>query len=184
MQEQELLPHLFRTEYRKIISVLCKLFGFEQLAIAEDITSETFLTATQNWAMNGVPPNPNAWLYNVAKNKARNYLHRDSIFENKIMPALKKDAPAETEIELDLSPQNINDSQLQMMFAICNPVISGEAQIALSLRILCGFGIEEIASAFLTNRETINKRLSRQRKTQARKYQDQATGRNRDRATT
>jgi len=161
MQEQELLPHLFRTEYRKIISVLCKLFGFDRIGIAEDITSETFLTATQTWAMNGVPPNPNAWLYNVAKNKARNYLHRNSIFENKIMPALKKDALAATEIEIDLSPQNINDSQLQMMFAICNPIISAEAHVGLSLRILCGFGIEEIASAFLTNRETINKRLSR-----------------------
>ncbi|MEO8862300.1 MAG: sigma-70 family RNA polymerase sigma factor, partial [Ginsengibacter sp.] len=161
MEEKELLPHLFRTEYRKIISVLCKLFGFDQIGIAEDITSETFLTATQNWAMNGVPPNPNAWLYNVAKNKARNYLHRDSIFENKIIPALKKDADACNEFEIDLSPQNINDSQLQMMFAICNPIISAEAQVSLSLRILCGFGIEEIASAFLTNRETINKRLSR-----------------------
>ena len=161
MKEQELLPHLFRTEYRKIISVLCKLFGFNSIGIAEDITSETFLTATQTWAMNGVPPNPNAWLYNVAKNKARNYLHRDSIFENKIMPTLKKDVHAETEIEIDLSPQNINDSQLQMMFAICNPIISAEAQVGLSLRILCGFGIEEIASAFLTNRETINKRLTR-----------------------
>ena len=161
MEEKELLPHLFRTEYRKIISVLCKLFGFDQIGIDEDITSETFLTATQNWAMNGVPPNPNAWLYNVAKNKARNYLHRDSIFENKIIPALKKDADACNEFEIDLSPQNINDSQLQMMFAICNPIISAEAQVGLSLRILCGFGIEEIASAFLTNRETINKRLSR-----------------------
>src|SRR6202008_651465 len=66
-----------------------------------------------------------------------------------------------SEGEIDLSPQNINDSQLQMMFAICHPTISVEAQIALSLRILCGFGIEEIADAFLTNKETINKRLFR-----------------------
>jgi len=65
------------------------------------------------------------------------------------------------EHEIDLSPQNINDSQLQMMFAICHPTISAEAQIALSLRILCGFGIEEIADAFLTNKETINKRIFR-----------------------
>lgn len=66
-----------------------------------------------------------------------------------------------SETEIDLSPQNINDSQLQMMFAICHPSISSEAQIGLSLRILCGFGIEEIAEAFLTNKETINKRLFR-----------------------
>ena len=65
------------------------------------------------------------------------------------------------EYDIDLSPQNINDSQLQMMFAICHPAISAEAQIGLSLRIFCGFGIEEIADAFLTNKETINKRLFR-----------------------
>jgi RNA polymerase sigma-70 factor (ECF subfamily) len=65
--------------------------------------------------------------------------------------------------EIDLSPQNIDDSQLQMMFAVCNPIISPEAQIGLSLRILCGFGIEEIADAFLTSKETINKRLYRAR---------------------
>ncbi|HZY36316.1 MAG TPA: DUF6596 domain-containing protein, partial [Mucilaginibacter sp.] len=65
------------------------------------------------------------------------------------------------EVEIDLSAQNITDSQLQMMFAICNPLIPAEAQIGLSLRILCGFGIEEIADAFLSNKETINKRLFR-----------------------
>jgi len=60
-----------------------------------------------------------------------------------------------------LSDKNITDSQLQMLFAVCHPSISTEAQIGLSLRILCGFGIDEIANAFLTNKETINKRLSR-----------------------
>jgi predicted RNA polymerase sigma factor len=60
-----------------------------------------------------------------------------------------------------LSVKNITDSQLQMIFAICNPIISTEAQIGLALRILCGFGIDEIAEAFLTNKETINKRLFR-----------------------
>src|SRR5690606_30255131 len=59
------------------------------------------------------------------------------------------------------SEKNIKDSQLQMMFAICHPAISTEAQISLALRVLCGFGIEEIATAFLTNKETINKRLFR-----------------------
>jgi predicted RNA polymerase sigma factor len=67
------------------------------------------------------------------------------------------------EIEIDLSNKNITDSQLQMLFAICHPSISTEAQIGLALRILCGFGIDEIANAFLTNKETINKRLFRAR---------------------
>jgi RNA polymerase sigma factor (sigma-70 family) len=161
MKEQELIPHLFRTEYRKIVAVLGKRFGFEQMETAEDIASDTFLTAAQTWTYNGAPPNPTAWLYNVAKNKAKNYLHRESTFETKVAPLVVKDAALSYESELDLSPQNINDSQLQMMFAICHPVIPPEAQIGLSLRILCGFGIDEIAEAFLSNKETINKRLFR-----------------------
>ncbi|HUX61429.1 MAG TPA: DUF6596 domain-containing protein [Ignavibacteriaceae bacterium] len=161
MAVQELLPHLFRTEYRKIINVLCKHFGLGQIEIAEDIASDTFLAASQIWGLNGLPPNPTAWLYHVAKNKAKNYLHRDSIYENKIIPELLRNNTFINYEEIDLSPQNINDSQLQMMFAICHPSISREAQIGLSLRILCGFGIEEIADAFLTNKETITKRIFR-----------------------
>ena len=141
--------------------MLCKHFGFDEIEIAEDIASDTFMTAAQTWGMNGVPKNPTAWLYNVAKNKAKNYLQRDSLFKNKIALEIKKTSSDSEENEIDLSTQNINDSQLQMMFAICHPSISPEAQIGLSLRILCGFGIEEIADAFLTNKETINKRLFR-----------------------
>jgi predicted RNA polymerase sigma factor len=77
----------------------------------------------------------------------------------KISVEIKKETP--TQLEIDLSNKNINDSQLQMMFAICHPIIPIESQIGLSLRILCGFGIDEIADAFLSNKETINKRLFR-----------------------
>jgi len=163
MKQQELIPHLFRAEYRKIVSVLCKRFGFGQIEIAEDIASDTFLTAAQNWPLNGLPENPVAWLYFVARNKAKNHLQRNSVFENKVAPEVKREFSDQHLQEIDLSPQNINDSQLQMMFAICNPAIPPESQIGLSLRILCGFGIEEIADAFLTNKETINKRLFRAR---------------------
>jgi len=159
MDDGQLIPHLFRTEYRKIVSVLCKYFGWDGIENAEDIASETFLTAAQTWGLNGIPSNPTAWLYSVAKNKAKNHLHRRQILQNKIIPSLKSQETDEDPI--DLSPQNIIDSQLQMMFAICHPSIATEAQIGLSLRILCGFGIEEIADAFLTNKETINKRLFR-----------------------
>ena len=163
MEYQEIIPHLFREEYRKIVSVLCRHFGFAQMEMAEDIASDTFLTAAQTWPLKGVPPNPGAWLYNVAKNKAKNYLHRKLIFEKKVVHGIQQGTPEFVEQEIDLSPQNINDSQLQMMFAICHPSIPAEAQIGLSLRILCGFGIEEIADAFLTNKEVVNKRLSRAR---------------------
>ncbi|HRH61105.1 MAG TPA: sigma factor [Chitinophagaceae bacterium] len=161
MQHQQLIPHLFRTEFTKIVSVLCKRFGFAQMEIAEDIAGDTFLTAAQTWPMQGLPQNPTAWLYSVAKNKAKNYLQRSALFENKIAREIKNTSSLSHETEIDLSPQNITDSQLQMMFAICHPAIAAEAQIGLSLRILCGFGIEEIADAFLTNKETINKRLYR-----------------------
>lgn len=161
MQQQDLLPHLFRTEFRKITSVLCKNFGIEHLEIAEDIASETFLSALETWTYKGLPENPTAWLYTVAKNKAKNFTHRTALFDQKIARSLVQSSMQVVEPEIDLSDKNISDSQLQMLFAVCHPSISTEAQISLALRILCGFGIDEIANAFLTNRETINKRLFR-----------------------
>ncbi len=159
--QTELLPHLFRTEYTKIVSVLCRLFGIAHIEIAEDIASETFVTAAEFWGISGVPQNPTAWLYTVAKNKAKDYYKHNQIFTQKIAPQLTKRNDNEDEFDIDLSNQSITDSQLQMMFAICHPSISAEAQICLSLRILCGFGIDEIADAFLTNKETVKKRLFR-----------------------
>jgi RNA polymerase sigma-70 factor (ECF subfamily) len=161
MKNESLIPHLFRTEYRKIVSVLCRRFGFQQMEIAEDIASETFLVAAQAWGVEGVPPNPVGWLYQVAKNKAKNQLHRNAIFNEKVAPDVGRVVSNDFENEIDLSPQHISDSQLQMMFAVCHPAISSEAQVGLSLRILCGFGIGEIADAFGTTKEVINKRLTR-----------------------
>lgn len=161
MEDKELLPHLFRTEYSKITAVLCKLLGFEHLDIAEDIASETFLSASELWGLKGLPENPAAWLYTVAKNKAKNHLKHRAVFQQKVSVQLSQAATTSEVPELDLSAQNIKDSQLQMMFAVCHPAISLESQIGLALRVLCGFGIEEIADAFLTSKDTINKRLLR-----------------------
>lgn len=163
MEQQELIPHLFRTEFRKITAVLCKHFGIEYIEMAEDLASETFLSALENWKYRGIPENPTAWLYSVAKNKARNYISRNKILTEKIYPRLKYPGEETDDINIDLTRKNIQDSELQMLFAICHPAISTEAQIGLSLRVLCGFGIDEIATAFLTNKETINKRLFRAR---------------------
>lgn len=159
MNTEKLIPHLFRTESRKIGSVLNKHFGINHMVIAEDIVSDTFLSALETWPYKGIPENPKAWLYAVAKNKTKNYILKTSNFENNIAHQIFQISEISTEI--DLSERNISDSQLQMLFAICHPSISEESQIALALKILCGFGIEEIASAFLTNKETINKRLFR-----------------------
>lgn len=161
MQEKELIPYLYRTEFRKITAVLCRSLGIEHISIAEDLVGDTFLLAAETWGLKGVPQNPAAWLYTVAKNKAKDLLKRNTLFSQKISPQIQYTTDDKQEIEIDLSVQNINDSQLQMMFAICYPGIPPEAQIGLSLRILCSFSIDEIADAFLTNRETINKRLYR-----------------------
>jgi RNA polymerase sigma-70 factor (ECF subfamily) len=161
MHNPDLIPHLFRTEYRKIASVLCKTFGIEHLEVAEDITSETFLSAYETWPYKGIPENPTAWLYSVAKNKAKNLINKASIFNKKVAPQLRHAVSDIPGFDIDLSNKNIADSQLQMLFAVCHPSISTEAQIGLALRILCGFGIDEIANAFLVNKDTINKRLYR-----------------------
>jgi RNA polymerase sigma factor (sigma-70 family) len=161
MKSNELIPNLFKTEFRKITSVLCKSFGIAYIEDAENIVSETFESALQIWTYKGIPENPTGWLYTVAKNKAKNYLVRRQLFSEKIVDQIRYSESEHPKQEIDLSEQNITDSQLQMLFAICNPSIPVEAQIGLALRILCGFGIEEIANAFLTNKETINKRLFR-----------------------
>jgi RNA polymerase sigma-70 factor (ECF subfamily) len=162
MENKELIPNLFRTEYQKIVSVLCSLFGIHHIEIAEDIVSDTFLAASETWAIKGTPENPTAWLYTVAKNKTKNYLKRNSVFETKIVSEIKYNSPLNNpEIDIDLSEQNIADSQLAMIFTVCNPCNSDEAQIALALNLLCGFGISEIADAFLSNKEVIYKRINR-----------------------
>jgi len=161
-EESELIQNLFRQEFAKMVAVISKMYGLQYIETAEDIVSETFLQATGSWLQKGIPPNPTAWLYAVAKQKTLYHFRRNKIFAEKVVPAIK--AAEEKSIQPDdinFSEQNIKDSQLQMMFAVCNPAIASEAQIGLALRVLCGFNIEEIAEAFLTNKDTINKRLYR-----------------------
>jgi len=162
MEEQhESLKHLFQQEFSKMVAVISKLFGLQHIEIAEDIVSETFLKATETWGVKGTPKNPTAWLYTVAKQKTLYHFRRNKIFKDKIVPELKTAQTNKEILQVNFSNDNIKDSQLQMMFAVCNPLIASEAQIGLALRILCGFGIDEIAEAFLSNKETINKRLFR-----------------------
>jgi RNA polymerase sigma factor (sigma-70 family) len=159
--EQDLLPNLFRSEYQKIVAVLVRRFGITHIEVAEDIVSDTFLTATESWSHQGLPDNPTAWLYTVARNKTKNYFKHQSVFEQKLVPELRNSSGWKEEEEIDLSDKNISDSQLAMMFAVCNPVVPAEVQIALALNLLCGFGAQEIADAFLTNKEVVYKRINR-----------------------
>jgi RNA polymerase sigma-70 factor (ECF subfamily) len=158
----KVLPNLFRQEFAKVTAVLCRHFGLRHIEIAEDIASDTFLKAAEQWGINGIPQNPTAWLYAVASNKTKDYLKRLVVFETQIKEAIKP-SESERENDFEFSSENISDSQLAMIFAVCNPTNSTEGQICLALQILCGFNAEEIATAFLTKSETIKKRLTRAR---------------------
>lgn len=161
---QEIIPHLFRLEYSRMTAVLCRHFGLKNMEIAEDIVSETFLKASETWRSKGIPEKPAAWLYVVAKNKTLDYLKRGAIYETRVKGQSKLEE-VQVEQGCEFTQQVISDSQLAMIFAVCNPAISQECQISLALQILCGFSIEEIADAFLAKKETIKKRLQRGRDT-------------------
>ena len=159
---QESLRQVFQQEFARLVAVISKRFGLQHIEIAEDIVGETFLLAAETWGVRGLPANPTAWLYTVAKQQAIYQFRRRKLLNDKVIPELTARYIQDDEwAALTFSVQTIRDSQLHMLFAICTPLIADEAQIGLALRILCGFGIDEIAEAFLTNKETINKRLFR-----------------------
>jgi len=144
-------------------AVLCRVFGLKHIEIAEDIASETFLKAIEVWSLKGVPVNPTAWLYTVAKNKTKDCIKRNAFFEKEVRAAISPKEIQDDEPFIDFTEKNISDSQLEMIFVVCNPINSDEAQICLALQILCGFSLEEIADAFLSKKETIKKRVFRAR---------------------
>ncbi|WP_371870675.1 RNA polymerase sigma factor [Parapedobacter pyrenivorans] len=158
----EVLPHLFRQEYAKMTAVLCRHFGLRHMETAEDIAGDTFLKASEHWAIHGVPENPAAWLYTVAKNKAKDYIKHLSVVETRVRSQTETER-IRYEEAFEYHEQSIADSQLAMIFAVCNPANASKSQICLALQILCGFSVEEIANAFLTKVETIKKRLQRAR---------------------
>ncbi|KYP16371.1 DUF6596 domain-containing protein [Flavihumibacter sp. CACIAM 22H1] len=165
-EKDPLMPHLFRTEFPKITAFLCRYFGVEHLEEAEDTASESFLAALESWPYKGIPENPSAWLYRVAKNKALNRLAKMGR-EDKGKSLLKKQA-VNSGIEVEnrepaLEQFQLQDDELRMLFVVCHPALAAEAQIALALRVCCGFGIDEIAAALLAGKEAINKRLYRAR---------------------
>lgn len=157
----ELTEHFFRNEYGKIVAVIARYLGNENVQTAEDVVQEALLKATEHWEINGVPENPKAWLYTTAKNLTLNLLKRKQYHRDYMVQA-KSEGPLEA--EMIFSEELIEDSQLRMMFSCCHPSISENLQVALILKILSGFSIAEIASAFFSNEETINKRLVRGRK--------------------
>jgi RNA polymerase sigma factor (sigma-70 family) len=161
MDQSNLIPQLYRQEFSKMVALICSRFGVDQMDAAEDIVSETFLAAAETWGLKGVPDNPVGWLYRVARNNTLNGLKHERVFRQKVKGELVRGSVWRVEPELDISPENIEDSQLRMIFAVCHPSIPVEAQVSLALRVLCGFTIDETAQALLTTKANINKRLYR-----------------------
>ncbi|MDC8004891.1 sigma-70 family RNA polymerase sigma factor [Aureisphaera galaxeae] len=160
------LNHLFRQESGKMVSVLIKIFGSENIEMAEDVVQDALLRALEVWKFRGVPDNPRAWLYRTAKNKAI-----DIIRKNKHSRTIDFSDPERQLLtsEYTLTPTmngyweeaQIQDDFLGMMYACCDPEISPENQVTFILKSLCGFSTKEVAKSFLTSETTISKRLYR-----------------------
>ncbi|PZR38644.1 MAG: RNA polymerase subunit sigma-24 [Azospira oryzae] len=161
-----IVDHLFRYESGKLLSVLTRIFGIHNLELAEDVVQDTLIKAMENWKINGVPDNPSGWLFTTARNKALDVIRRErhhKDFAAEISPLLKSEYSAGETLREFIHENEVEDEQLRMMFVCCHPSIAEEGQIALILKTLCGFSIAEIAKAFITNDETIGKRLYRAR---------------------
>jgi len=149
-----------------MVAVLTKIFGTDNLGLAEDVVQDSLVEAISQWQYKGIPDNPSAWLFRVAKNKAINVVNREKYkrkYSKESAHFLQSEWTAEPVLDDLFSEQQIMDDQLRMIFMCCHPAITPDSQIALALKTLCGFSIPEIGKAFLTSEENINKRLVRAR---------------------
>jgi len=164
---RELDEHLFRREAGRLVAALTRIFGVHNLALAEDVVQDAFCRALEIWKVRGAPANPSAWLMATAKNRALDLLRRErtaETFAPEVGRQLDADHTNIAELDAAFAAETIRDEQLRMMFSCCHPRLPEAAQVALVLNILCGFGAPEIASAFLTGRAAIEKRISRGKK--------------------
>ena len=160
----ELDDHLFRREAGRMVAVLTRIFGVHNLALAEDVVQDAFCRALEVWKFRGVPENPSAWLMATARNRAIDVLRRERTartFAPELGRLLESEWTLVPLVDELLSAPSIDDDLLRMMFSCCHPRLSEEAQVALVLHILCGFGVGEIAAAFLSAEPAIYKRISR-----------------------
>jgi RNA polymerase sigma factor (sigma-70 family) len=160
-------PHLFRHEAGRIVAALTRVFGVHNLALAEDVVQDALCRALEVWKFRGVPDNPSAWLMTAAKNRALDVLRRERTaraFAPEVGRLLESEWTVVPALEELLNPAAIRDDELRMMFSCCHPRLREEVQVALVLHILCGFGVGEIANAFLCNEAAIEKRIARGKK--------------------
>jgi RNA polymerase sigma-70 factor (ECF subfamily) len=146
------------------VAALTRIFGVHNLALAEDVAQDAFCRALEVWKLAGVPENPSAWLMATAKNRALDVVRRERTaraFAPEMGRLLENEWTLTAAIDEAFDEHTVQSEQLRMMFSCCHPRLPEEAQLALILNILCGFGASEIASAFLTGRAAIEKRISR-----------------------
>jgi RNA polymerase sigma factor (sigma-70 family) len=159
--------HLFRRESGRMIAALTRIFGVHNLALAEDVVQDAFCKALEVWKVRGLPENPSAWLMATAKNRALDVIRRDRTartYAPEMGRLLESEWTIGSVVEEAFAAHTIRDEQLRMMFSCCHPRLPEEAQVALVLNILCGFGASEIAAAFLAGRAAVEKRISRGKK--------------------
>jgi RNA polymerase sigma factor (sigma-70 family) len=157
-----IVEHLFRHEGAKMVAILTRIFGIEHLNLAEDVVQEALVRALQTWPFYGIPKNPSAWIMRASRNLALDVVRRRKVFQNKqaeITRLMERDGDASG--EAIFSEDEISDDRLRLIFVCCHPAIPAEAQVALALKTLCGFSVEEIGHAFLTTDTAIAKRLTR-----------------------
>jgi RNA polymerase sigma factor (sigma-70 family) len=159
--------HLFRREAGRLVAALTRLFGVHNLALAEDVVQDALCRALEVWKFRGMPENPAAWLMATAKNRALDVLRRERsarTYAPELGRLLQSEWTLAPLVDELFSGPAIQAEQLRMMFSCCHPRLPEEAQVALILHILCGFGVREIASAFLNSEAATEKRIARGKK--------------------
>lgn len=159
-----LVDHLFRHQAGRMVSTLTRIFGPQHLDLAEEVVQDALLRALQQWPFKGVPENPTAWMVEVARNRALDLLRRETSFRSKSEDIVRafntQEALANDRSDAALSGELLDD-ELGMIFMACHPSIPREGRIALTLKTVGGFGVSEIARAFLAREATIAQRLVR-----------------------
>ena len=153
-----------------MIAALTRIFGVHNLALAEDVVQDAFCRALEIWKVRGLPENPSAWLMTTARNRALDVVRRERTartFAPEVARLLETEWTIVPVVSEAFAAQTIRDEQLRMMFSCCHPRLNEDAQVALILNVLCGFGANEVANAFLSGRAAIEKRISRGKKTLA-----------------
>ena len=145
-----------------MVAILTRIFGVEQLSLAEDVVQEALARALQTWPFYGVPKNPSAWIMRASRNLALDVVRRQKVFRDKEAEVARLMEEGNPSPDTPIFAENeISDDRLRMMFVCCHPLIPAEAQVALALNTLCGFSVTEISRAFLASEAAIAKRLTR-----------------------